>query len=183
MKRNDIIRSIRHSFSSWLFLSGCLIMRCQLFNTLKSSLLSTKRFSCLVLKVLVFCFQATVVAVLPCEESIHLVAGKWRTVGTLRQCPCASSQLKIRKQQSMKRDGPFTPAIWTGSQSLVWPVASRWYQGYMGILNRTNTILIWSMYPKFLYSRTLFFPEQCLTDSRCLINICCLSLSFQSYSK
>lgn len=39
-----------------MFLSGCFIMRCQLFNTLKSCLLSTKCSSHLELKSVVFCF-------------------------------------------------------------------------------------------------------------------------------
>lgn len=50
MKRNETITPIKHPFSSLLFLSGCFIMRCQLFNTLMSCLPSTKCSSHLVLK-------------------------------------------------------------------------------------------------------------------------------------
>lgn len=116
------------------------------------------------------------VAVLSCEEGIHLVAGKWRTANNLRRCPCVSNQWEIRRKQSRKRDGPFTPATWTGNQSLAWRAASRWCQGYLDILNGTNVISVLSMYLKFLYSRAVPGTQQ-------ILNICWLPLSFQLYSK
>jgi len=42
MKRNEMIMPLKHPFSSLLFLSRCFITRCQLPNTLKSCLTSTK---------------------------------------------------------------------------------------------------------------------------------------------
>lgn len=116
------------------------------------------------------------VAVLSWEEGAHLVAGKWRTVNTLRQCPCASNQWEIGVKLSRRRDGRFTPAIWTGSQSPAWLAASRWHQGYRGILSGINIISILYMYPKLFYSRIVPVTQQ-------VLNICWLSLSFQLYSK